>query len=234
MASARASSSFLSPPGAEQRRVRLRHRRAAPPGASTSRGARARLRLRGARVRRRSGRPPPRSRGWRACGTGAGSGRCGRCRGGRPGRASGPRSPRRGSGWTPRVGASAPETQLNSVVFPEPFGPIRPRISPSRTSKDTLLRAVNPPNRLVSPVTVSTGGSPSRDAPAGARPGRAGALAAARGERRGRRQRQDGLRGGDDLGIDQLELALDDLEHGGIGALVLARAAVAPPRNFTP
>src|SRR5437667_7235797 len=56
----------------------------------------------------------------------------------------------------PAVGGSAPDTQLKSVVFPEPLGPIKPRISPSRTSKDTWLSAVNPPKRLVIPVTVST------------------------------------------------------------------------------
>jgi hypothetical protein len=42
------------------------------------------------------------------------------------------------------------------VLLPEPLGPIRPRISPSSTSKDTALTAVKPPNRLVSPWTEST------------------------------------------------------------------------------
>jgi hypothetical protein len=55
----------------------------------------------------------------------------------------------------PAVGGSAPEMQLNSVVLPEPFGPISPRISPSRTSKETPLSAVNPPKRLVTPATLS-------------------------------------------------------------------------------
>src|SRR6266540_3530415 len=55
----------------------------------------------------------------------------------------------------PAVGGSAPDTQLNSVVLPEPLGPISPRISPSRTSKDTRLSAVNPPKRLVTPATFS-------------------------------------------------------------------------------
>src|SRR6185503_8536542 len=57
----------------------------------------------------------------------------------------------------PSVGGRAPEMQLKSVVLPEPLGPMRPRISPSRTSKDTAFSAVKPPNRLVRPVTVSMG-----------------------------------------------------------------------------
>src|SRR4026209_169596 len=38
---------------------------------------------------------------------------------------------------------------LNAVVLPAPFGPIRPTICPSRTSKDTPSRATIPPNRRV-------------------------------------------------------------------------------------
>ena len=48
--------------------------------------------------------------------------------------------------------------QLNAVVFPDPLGPISPKISPSLTSNDTSLSAVNPPKRLVRFVTVSIGG----------------------------------------------------------------------------
>src|SRR5438046_10557549 len=55
----------------------------------------------------------------------------------------------------PPVGTRAPEMQLNAVVLPEPFGPMSPRISPSRTSNDTSLRAMNPPNCLISPDTVN-------------------------------------------------------------------------------
>src|SRR5688572_7393904 len=63
-------------------------------------------------------------------------------------------------GWSlnrivPAVGTSAPEMQLKHVVFPDPFGPMSPRISPARTSNDTALSAVNPPNRLVNPATSS-------------------------------------------------------------------------------
>src|SRR5665647_2495532 len=39
---------------------------------------------------------------------------------------------------------------LNVVVFPEPLGPIRPKISPFSTSKVTSLTAVRPPNFLTS------------------------------------------------------------------------------------
>ena len=61
--------------------------------------------------------------------------------------------------------------QLNIVVLPEPFGPINPRISPSATSKDTSLSAVNPPKRLTAPDTARSGvtgcgGEPGRGRPA--------------------------------------------------------------------
>src|SRR5258705_10995033 len=69
----------------------------------------------------------------------------------------------------PAVGGSAPEMQLKSVVLPEPLGPMRPRISPSRTSKDTPFSAVKPPKCLVRLVTVSMGtdaGPGARERPA--------------------------------------------------------------------
>ena len=50
-----------------------------------------------------------------------------------------------------RVGAQRAGEQLKIVLLPEPFGPIRPRISPCSTSNETLLTAVKPPKRLVSP-----------------------------------------------------------------------------------
>src|SRR5271154_2725306 len=56
----------------------------------------------------------------------------------------------------PAVGASVPDSRLKIVLLPEPFGPIRPRISPSPTLKAILDTAVNPPNRLISPETSST------------------------------------------------------------------------------
>ena len=55
----------------------------------------------------------------------------------------------------PELGVSAPDTQLKRVVLPEPFGPMRPRISPSFTSKETAFSAVKPPKRFVRPVTVN-------------------------------------------------------------------------------
>src|SRR4051795_2826399 len=56
----------------------------------------------------------------------------------------------------PAVGTSVPDSRLKIVLLPEPFGPIRPRISPRSTLNDTLLTAVKPPNRFISPSTTST------------------------------------------------------------------------------
>src|SRR6266446_3165718 len=56
----------------------------------------------------------------------------------------------------PADGTSVPESRLKIVLLPEPFGPIRPRISPSSTLNETLLTAVKPPKRLTSPATSST------------------------------------------------------------------------------
>src|SRR6516162_10566482 len=56
----------------------------------------------------------------------------------------------------PAVGANVPDSMLKIVLFPDPFGPISPRISPSPTPNETSLTAVKPPNRLKSPVTSST------------------------------------------------------------------------------
>ena len=56
----------------------------------------------------------------------------------------------------PAVGGSVPDSMLKIVLLPEPFGPIRPRISPCSTRNDTLLTAVKPPKRFTNPLTVST------------------------------------------------------------------------------
>src|SRR2546423_502741 len=56
----------------------------------------------------------------------------------------------------PAVGTSVPESMLKIVLLPEPFGPIRPRISPSSTWNETFATAVKPPKRLTSPLTSST------------------------------------------------------------------------------
>src|SRR5690348_5306186 len=56
----------------------------------------------------------------------------------------------------PALGLSAPAIRLKVVLLPEPFGPIRPRISPSATSKETFLTARKPSKSFVSPSTLST------------------------------------------------------------------------------
>src|SRR3989441_7395386 len=55
----------------------------------------------------------------------------------------------------PALGLSAPAMRLNTVLLPEPLGPIRPRISPSATSNETLLTAVKPPKLFVRCSTFS-------------------------------------------------------------------------------
>ena len=57
---------------------------------------------------------------------------------------------------SPALGVSWPSTQLKRVDFPEPFGPIMPRISPSRTSNDTSSTAEIPPKRLLKLATSKT------------------------------------------------------------------------------
>src|SRR5215471_16563157 len=51
---------------------------------------------------------------------------------------------------------SRPARHSNSVVLPAPFGPIRPRISPSRTSKPTPSSTVLAPYRFVIPRASSS------------------------------------------------------------------------------
>src|SRR5436305_1187059 len=58
-----------------------------------------------------------------------------------------------------------PEITLMQVVLPDPFGPTRPRISPARTWKLTPSSARNPPKRLTSLSTTSSG-SGDIDSPA--------------------------------------------------------------------
>src|SRR5215475_14231841 len=53
----------------------------------------------------------------------------------------------------PWVAGVRPATHRKSVVFPEPFGPMRPRISPGRIAKLASRNAQNPPNRLASRST---------------------------------------------------------------------------------
>src|SRR5215831_5064616 len=51
---------------------------------------------------------------------------------------------------------SRPARHSNSVVLPAPFGPIRPRISPSRTSKPTPSSTALAPYRFVIPRADSS------------------------------------------------------------------------------
>src|SRR5277367_5586202 len=55
--------------------------------------------------------------------------------------------------------------QLNSVVLPEPFGPIRPQISPRPTEYDTPSSATTPPNRTATSRMDSSGSSLDLPAP---------------------------------------------------------------------
>ena len=66
-----------------------------------------------------------------------------------------PRAPRWWAAWpltrhsssrtSPEVGRSEPAMRLKSVVLPAPFGPMTPRISPSRSSSVTPSTALRPP-----------------------------------------------------------------------------------------
>src|SRR3990172_6734648 len=58
----------------------------------------------------------------------------------------------------PPVGGRTPVTQLKNVLLPAPLGPMMARISPAGSEKVTLLRAVRPPNRMVSPSVRRGGG----------------------------------------------------------------------------
>src|SRR3546814_11586052 len=47
--------------------------------------------------------------------------------------------------------------QLNNVVLPAPFGPMRPAIAPRRTPNETPSSATIPPNVTRTPPTSSSG-----------------------------------------------------------------------------
>src|SRR5262249_15697749 len=68
----------------------------------------------------------------------------------------------------PAVGRSVPAIRLKVVLLPDPFGPMRPTISPSLTSKDTRLTARNPPKRLESSLAMSMFNSHHRAVPGAA------------------------------------------------------------------
>ena len=64
-----------------------------------------------------------------------------------------PVTSRPSSRTAPALGRSWPRMQLKSVDLPEPFGPMMPRISRSRTSKETPSTAAMPPKCLLTFVT---------------------------------------------------------------------------------
>jgi DNA-binding GntR family transcriptional regulator len=55
----------------------------------------------------------------------------------------------------PPVGWMTPEMQFSSVVLPEPFGPIKPKIRPSSRSSETPRSAVTPPKSLATSTAPS-------------------------------------------------------------------------------
>src|SRR5438477_3023596 len=105
----------------------------------------------------------------------------------------------------PAVGTSVPESMLKIVLLPEPFGPIRPRISPCSTLNDTLLTAVKPPKRFTRPLTTSTA-----------------LLRLLVRERGALRQRQHGLALRLALRPDDIGFVVDILDDDGERTLVLA------------
>ena len=64
----------------------------------------------------------------------------------------------------PPVGWEIPEITLSSVVFPEPLGPINPRISPRCTTMSTPASASTPTKFFSTPVPRRIGAVPSADA----------------------------------------------------------------------
>src|SRR6516164_5346763 len=59
----------------------------------------------------------------------------------------------------PLSATTLPDTALNSVVLPAPFGPIRAQISPACRSNETPPTATRPPKRTVTSRTHSSGAS---------------------------------------------------------------------------
>src|SRR2546430_17378492 len=58
----------------------------------------------------------------------------------------------------PEVGGKAPVIMLNSVVLPQPLGPMMQRSSPAPMDRLTPRKTWSPPNRLVTPPTSRSGG----------------------------------------------------------------------------
>src|SRR6202043_3182747 len=57
----------------------------------------------------------------------------------------------------PLLGVRNPLIIANKVVLPAPFGPISAVMRPDWTSSETLSTAINPPKRLLTPSTRSSG-----------------------------------------------------------------------------
>src|SRR5580700_5027865 len=57
----------------------------------------------------------------------------------------------------PLPGVRNPLIIANKVVLPAPFGPIRAVMRPDWTLRETLSTASNPPKRLLTPSTRSSG-----------------------------------------------------------------------------
>src|SRR4051812_8682839 len=69
----------------------------------------------------------------------------------------------------PVSGRSMPMMSFIAVDFPEPFGPISPRISPARIENDMSFTATRPPYRLLIPLTSRDPCSAMSDVLPGAR-----------------------------------------------------------------
>src|ERR1700674_3737093 len=141
----------------------------------------------------------------------------------------------------PALGRIAPAIRLKIVLLPEPFGPIRPRISPLWSSKETRFTARNPSKLLVRDSTTSTRGprcfaSSRALAPLQGEGERTAAIrlrsASSHGVRRGGRQRQHWVGGADGSGPHHLGAVLHVLHDHGRGALVLARHRCAGREEF--
>ncbi len=57
----------------------------------------------------------------------------------------------------PAVGFCNPVEQSNSVDLPDPFGPVRPQISPAGMARSTPATATMGPNRFSTPWMRSAG-----------------------------------------------------------------------------
>ena len=68
----------------------------------------------------------------------------------------------------PSSGVSKPASMRNKVLLPQPDGPSSAKNSPARISRERLLTATTPPNRLVTDAMRNNGASPPDFSGAGA------------------------------------------------------------------